>query len=127
MKRLFFILVLMCCGFIYAETETYSVDSTIDFTVKKSNFFKDYSFASKTILAVLPYESGFVLKLQSKDNVVSEYYIYKGFLFYTYSSKYDTVQKKDIYTYYECKIIDIKPNEFTVDIKELKENQYLPE
>lgn len=117
MKKLFSVLLLLSCGLLYAETRTYKVDSPFDYTLEKKYAQDNFYFTSRIVQAVLPYSNEYVLKLRDKDNLSVEYYIYKGFIFYTYSFKYDTKQKKDVFTFYECKIIDIKPNEFTVDMK----------
>ena len=46
----------------------------------------------------------------------TEYFITNGFTFYTHDYAYK--DSKWCYIFYECKVIDIKPNEFTVDKKE---------
>ena len=121
MKKLILFLLLLSCGFLYAETRTYVTGDSLErFCFNKSEKWTmmDYDF-SKDIFAVLPYEGGCLLKLSHKDTVTSERYIYKGLKFYTLTDTLDKETRKTTLHYHECTIIDIKPNEFTVDIKEV--------
>ena len=118
MKRLFLILMLTCCGFLYAETKTYKTGSMINFSMTEPNIEHSLELPQYKINAVIPYENGYLLKyIGKKDNCYYEIFITKGFTFYSYS-----YPEKNI-VYYECKVIDVNPNEFTVDVKEMKKNK----
>jgi len=120
MKKLVLFLLLLSCGLLYAETRTYFTgDSLNRFNFKKPEKWSAMDSFSSDIFAVLPYEGSYLLKLSCKGTVTSERYIYKGLKFYILT---DTLDKETYITtlhYHECTITDIKPNEFTVDIKEV--------
>ncbi len=120
MKKLFIILILMYCGFLYAETKTFRVEDYIEFAFERPvELVLSSGFYSKRINAIIPYNQDYIMKWSDKNLLLSEIYIHKGFVFFTCLKEYNETYRKDIYTYYECRITDIKPNEFTVDMKEL--------
>lgn len=112
MKKIALILMLLCCSFLYAQTRTYSVTDGINICLLEKTYHAYYN--TRNIYAILPYEDGYIVKLRDIQNErVYEYYIYKGFVFYTYRLI------SDEYKYYKCTVIDTKPNEFTVEMEEI--------
>ena len=109
MKKLFLILMLLCCGFLYAETKTFRVNYT--YRIGNVKGISESSYPVWFITAILPYENGYILKMSklSDENRNVEYFITKGFFFYSYNDK----------GHCKCTVIDIKPNEFTVEMEEI--------
>ena len=114
MKKIVLILMLLCCSFLYAQTRTYSVTDGINVCFSEKDCKLYYSYKTRNIYAILPYESSYVMKLRDIQNErVYEYFIFKGFTFYTCRLI------SDVYKYYKCTVIDTKPNEFTVEMEEI--------
>lgn len=117
MKKLILILLLLSCGLLYAETRTYHVEDNVFVNFQKEK--RALSYSTKTIISILPYEKGYVLKWVSDKDMCTEYFITNGFTFYTHDYVCEPYKDSEwCYIFYECKVIDIKPNEFTVDMKE---------
>lgn len=113
MKRLFLVLAIFCCSFLYAET--YSIRDKMLFNTKESLNLFDYS--SSHITSILPYQNGYVVKLEDSKIGNIDFYITKGTVFYiAITVDWDV-------TYYKCTVTDIKPNEFTVKREEIVDTE----
>lgn len=110
MKKLFLVLMLICCSSLYAKTKT--------FVTNGGYYMGDYktrsgsSYAMWVITAILPYENGYVMKISKlHDDRKIEYFITKGFYFYVGEEG----------KAYKCVIADIQPNLFTAELEEVSE------
>lgn len=115
MKKVILVLMFLCCSFLYAETEVAKVNSWygISFQEKLEKIYYDPFY----ITSILPYQNGYVMKLQNEeDGRIFEYFITEGFIFYIAKPSNVSITGKIIY---KCKIINIKPNEFTFEKEEI--------
>lgn len=115
MKKLFLILVLCLCGFLFAE-EFKVGDLSFNFSTEESTATGDYRIVNLT--AVLPYENGYVIKLTAKSFVL-EYFVTKGFVFYEIYNDLD-----EDYNYLKVikkhTITNISQNEFKTEVTQTK-------
>ena len=103
--------MLLCCSTLYAEEKeeykSYKVGTSIYISLDEYDYdLPDYDY--KFIRAVLPYQDGYLLKLETKDRGINELFVKKGFSFYSCKRLIKEA------SFYKCEIIDIKPNEFTI-------------
>ena len=79
MKRLFLVLVMCVCGFLYADTRSFSVGRHIPISFAWSliserelnpDDYKDY-----TVSAVYPYADGYLVELYDENHDVIKFYV----------------------------------------------------
>ena len=117
MKRLFLILLLLSCGFLYAETKTFYVSDYILFSKDEP----DEVLVPKTIKAILPYSDNvYVTKLDDLEIVID-----KQFLFYVQFYRFDKEKLDPVYDVYQCNFESAGPNYFKINlIKKIKTVYY---
>ena len=111
MKRLFLILLLLCCGFIYAEQKSYKVTDGFYFSLDEPR--KDYQVKMDVIKAVYPYESAYIIKTSNYEFYIDFTGLYPSLTFYVIEQT-----KKDklpVWAVYKCYITNIYPNGFDVE------------
>lgn len=110
MKKLILILMLLCCGFLYAETETFYTGDTIAFSLKKDDVSSLFALPHQTIVSIIPYKEGFILKTKKEEDYL-EYYITEQDSMYLYKLNLKNRQ----YERYRFTFEKITPNKFTIE------------